>query len=139
MMNPASTFVKLIACFFLLGYGQPVFGAVRDKTPDLEALWKHYLETDAGKIPTTQFPYESCFKSAAQKHDMPLSLLLAVARGVIATASFVFGQAGLGQADAHLGQRPNHLLLGHVGHQASLSQSFADHRAPPLDATRVGC
>ena len=81
MMNTASTFVKLIVCLFLLGYGQPVFSAVKDKTPDLEALWKHYLETDAGIIPTTQFPYASCFKSAAQKHDLPLSLLLAVARG----------------------------------------------------------
>jgi hypothetical protein len=81
MMNPAGTFVKLTICLFLLGYGQSVFGAVKDKTPDLEALWKHYLESDAGKIPTIQFPYESCFKSAAQKHDLPLSLLLAVARG----------------------------------------------------------
>ena len=81
MMNPASTFVKLIICLFLLGFGQPVFSAVKSKTQDLEALWKHYLETDAGKIPTTQFPYEGCFKSAAQKHDLPLSLLLAVARG----------------------------------------------------------
>ncbi|MGD9057384.1 MAG: lytic transglycosylase domain-containing protein [Desulfobacterales bacterium] len=81
MMNPAGTFAKLIICLFLLGFGQPVFSAVKGKTPDLEILWKHYLETDAGKIPTTRFPYESCFKSAAQKHDLPVSLLLAVARG----------------------------------------------------------
>ncbi len=80
-MNPAGMFTKLIICLFLLGNGQPVFSAVKSKTPDLEALWKHYLATDARKILTTQFPYESCFKSAAQKHDLPLSLLLAVARG----------------------------------------------------------
>ena len=81
MMNPAGKYTKLIICLILLGYGQPVFSAVKSKTPDLEALWKQYLATDARKIPTARFPYENCFKSAAQQYDLPLSLLLAVARG----------------------------------------------------------
>jgi len=80
-MNPVRKFTKLIICLFLLGYGQPAFSAVKNNALDLEALWQHYLATDARKIPATQFPYKHCFKSAAQKHDIPLSLLLAVARG----------------------------------------------------------
>ena len=80
-MNPISKFTKLIICLFLLGYGQSALGAVKNSSLDLEASWHDYLATDARKIPTTRFPYEHCFKSAAQKHDLPLSLLLAVARG----------------------------------------------------------
>ena len=41
MMNVASTFTKLIICLFLLSFGQPVFSAVKGKTQDIEALWKH--------------------------------------------------------------------------------------------------
>jgi len=80
-MNPIRKFTKLIICLFLLGYGQSALGAVKNSSLDLEASWHDYLATDARKIPTTRFPYEHCFKSAAQKHDLPLSLLLAVARG----------------------------------------------------------
>lgn len=80
-MNPVKKFTKLIICLFLLGNGQSAFSAVKNNTPDLEALWKHYLASDARKTPVTRIPFEHCFKSAAQKHDLPLSLLLAVARG----------------------------------------------------------
>ncbi|MGD8261760.1 MAG: lytic transglycosylase domain-containing protein [Desulfobacterales bacterium] len=80
-MNPVRRFTKLIICLFLIGHGQPAFSAVKNNIPNLEARWNHYLSTDARKTPITQFPFEHCFKSAAQKHDLPLSLLLAVARG----------------------------------------------------------
>ena len=80
-MNPVKKLTTLIICLFLLCYGQPAFSAVNNNTLSLEALWQHFLANDARKIPTTQFPYEHCFKSAAQKNDLPLSLLLAVARG----------------------------------------------------------
>jgi len=80
-MNPVRKFTKLIICLCLLGYGHPVFSTVETNTPDPEVLWNHYLATDARTTPVTQFPFEHCFKSAAQKHNLPLSLLLAVARG----------------------------------------------------------
>jgi hypothetical protein len=64
-----------------VGYGQPILGAVKDTVPNVEALWHHYLASDPRKSPTVSFPYEHCFASAAQKFDLPLSLLLAVARG----------------------------------------------------------
>ncbi len=71
----------LIPSLLLLGYGQAVLGAVRHHTTDLDAIWKRYLAADARKIPTTPFPYGPCFRSAARKHDLPLTLVLAVARG----------------------------------------------------------
>jgi hypothetical protein len=80
-MNLTRKFTRLIIGLFLLGYGQPAISAVKSNSLDLEARWQHYLVNDARKIPTTRFPYEYCFKSASKKHDVPLSLLLAVARG----------------------------------------------------------
>ncbi len=74
-------FVKIIPCLLLLSYGPAAFGAVRSNATDLNAIWKHYLAADARKTPTRPFPYGHCFRSAARAHDLPLSLLLAVARG----------------------------------------------------------
>ena len=71
----------MLPCLFLLGYGPAAFGAVRNNTADLDALWKHYLATDARKTPTAPYPFGRCFRSAARKHDLPLTLLLALARG----------------------------------------------------------
>jgi hypothetical protein len=70
-----------IVCLLLIGYGHPVTGAVKEIVPNVESLWHQYLENDARKPPVTEFPYKHCFVSAAQKFDLPLSLLLAVARG----------------------------------------------------------
>lgn len=71
----------LIASLFLLNHGQIAFSAVRTNTADLDAIWKRYLAADARKAPTAPFPFGHCFRSAARKHDLPLTLLLAVARG----------------------------------------------------------
>ena len=80
-MTPFRNYIRAIICICLLGYGQSAFSAVKSNFPDIEDRWKNYLAVDARKIPTTQFPYEDCFKSAALENDLPLSLLLAVARG----------------------------------------------------------
>lgn len=72
---------KIVICLILLGYGQAVSSAVKDMVPNIEALWHQYLKNDAAKFPTISYPYDHCFRSAAQKYDLPLSLLLAVARG----------------------------------------------------------
>ena len=80
-MKFARILAKLIPCLFLLSYGPHAFSAVRGNTADLDAIWKHYLAADARKIPTAPFPFGHCFRSAAREHDLPLSLLLAVARG----------------------------------------------------------
>ena len=80
-MNSVRKYTGLIICLCLLGYGQSALSAVKSSPPNIEDLWKQYQTGDANKIPTTRYPYERCFKSAAQQNDLPLSLLLAVARG----------------------------------------------------------
>ena len=80
-MNNLNNFKILIICIFLLGAWQPVYSSVRNTIPDVEAQWRAYLANDAEKSPLIQFPFERCFKSAAQTNNLPLSLLVAVARG----------------------------------------------------------
>ena len=53
----------------------PIFGA------DLEDAWRRYISEQAGSEPGLRFPFESCFRLAAKEFDLPLTLLLAVARG----------------------------------------------------------
>ena len=74
-------FAKLITCLFLLGHDPAVLSAAKNNTADLDTIWKRYLAADARKSPTAPFPFGHCFRSAARKHDLPLTLLLAVARG----------------------------------------------------------
>jgi len=80
-MNRLNSSTRLIICLLLIGYGQSVSGAVKETVPHIQSLWRQYLETDAAKIPAIRYPYDHCFRSAAQKYHLPLTLLLAVARG----------------------------------------------------------
>jgi hypothetical protein len=48
---------------------------------ELDASWRSYSANQSSTPPAYQFPHASCFKSAALEHDLPESLLLAVARG----------------------------------------------------------
>jgi len=72
---------KAIFWLVLIGYGQQAAWAVKEAEPDIEALWQHFLAEEARQSPVIGFPYHHCFKSAAQKYVLPVSLLLAVARG----------------------------------------------------------
>ena len=81
IMNLFYYLTKLMFCLFLIGYWQPVFGLVKGNAPNIAKLWESYLANDAWKSPIIKFPFERCFQSAAQTNDLPLSLLLAVARG----------------------------------------------------------
>ena len=80
-MNPIGIFTKLLIGILFLIYVPAVSGAVKDTVPNIEALWHQYLRKDRAKFPTISYPYDHCFRSAARKYDLPLSLLLAVARG----------------------------------------------------------
>lgn len=44
-------------------------------------FWRHYLVQQAKHKPALKFPYHSCFEKSAKTHDLPITLLLAVARG----------------------------------------------------------
>lgn len=50
-------------------------------TAALDDAWRQYLSEDATREPSLEFPYEDCFRRTAATHDLPLTLLLAVARG----------------------------------------------------------
>jgi hypothetical protein len=47
----------------------------------LEARWRTFAKTAAQRQPALKFPYADCFKRAAAAHELPETLLLAVARG----------------------------------------------------------
>jgi len=80
-MTQKTIIAKLIFCLVLLGYDQPAASAFKEAEPNFEARWHHFLADDARQSPVVDFPYAPCFKSAAQKYDLPVSLVLAVARG----------------------------------------------------------
>ena len=47
----------------------------------LERAWKQYMAAKTHSRPAFKFPFEACFQKAAQQYELPVSLLLAVARG----------------------------------------------------------
>ena len=50
--------------------------------PDgLEHSWRRYLVENAAHEPPIEFPYARCFRRSADAHGLPVTLLLAVARG----------------------------------------------------------
>ena len=46
-----------------------------------ENNWRKYMQSDRDAEIAMRFPHQECFEHAADRHDLPLSLLLAVARG----------------------------------------------------------
>jgi len=74
--------VTLIACVPLLVAAAAI--ARTDAALDgsaLEARWRSFAKTAAERQPARQFPYADCFRRAAAAHELPETLLLAVARG----------------------------------------------------------
>ncbi len=53
----------------------------REVPSDLDRAWRIYLDGSSTAEPAYVFPYSSCFGAAAIEHNLPLTLLLAVARG----------------------------------------------------------
>ena len=66
---------------FGIGWAIPGVTEALVGAPDLSAAWQRFLLQDASREPVRRFPYEHCFRKAAARHNMPLVLLLAVARG----------------------------------------------------------
>lgn len=68
----------LLLAFFLLF--QPAAASVISE--DHSLLWRKFAANeDYWNRPAALFPYQDCFEKAARKYDLPLNLLLAVARG----------------------------------------------------------
>lgn len=51
--------------------------------PDMNynQAWKNYASMKADALPAKKFPFESCFKKAAKAYGIPVSLVIAFARG----------------------------------------------------------
>jgi len=64
---------------FLLPQAQAA--RMKIKKMNYSASWKAYLNEDANIKPLKEYPYEACFREAAKTYDLPLTLLLAFARG----------------------------------------------------------
>lgn len=50
-------------------------------TGSTSAAWRTWISSGMDRPPAMAFPYQGCFEAAAARHDLPLTLLLAVARG----------------------------------------------------------
>ena len=55
--------------------------ASRDESTNFETAWRSYKNSQAHLQPAYRFPHATCFGAAALEYDLPLTLLLAVARG----------------------------------------------------------
>lgn len=71
----------LIVTVALIYGPSPARAKVKIAPLDYHASWKAYAEKDANRQPAKVYPYEACFKKAAEEFDLPLTLLLALARG----------------------------------------------------------
>ncbi len=73
---------RLILVFAALWVASSVAAKTSPIAPAvLEAKWRTYADTAQLMEPAMQFPYEHCFQRAAAAHDLPVTLLLAIARG----------------------------------------------------------
>lgn len=70
--------------------------AARDVPRDLETAWQTFIDREAHVEPAYVFPHSSCFAAAAAEHGLPMTLLLAVARG-----ESDFDPAARSKANAH--------------------------------------
>lgn len=76
-MSPAM--LRTVACLVALLLSSTAAALVRHST-DAAAAWREFASDPAGE-PAIQIPFESCFRRAAETHDLPVALLVAVARG----------------------------------------------------------
>ncbi len=71
----------LLSCSIAFSLGANLVWAKNADSPDPELAWKNYARTETDIRPSYQFPHATCFRAAAVTHQVPESLLLAVARG----------------------------------------------------------
>lgn len=71
---------KLALLLIVILQGVASAATVKDIS-DPNMAWQDYLANDTYLEPSYRFPHATCFKAAALAHDLPHTLLLAVARG----------------------------------------------------------
>ena len=70
--------------------------AIHNSDEDPSGAWAHYLQSASAEEPGYTFPHADCFRRAANAYALPLTLLLAVARG-----ESDFDPAAKSRANAH--------------------------------------
>ena len=65
----------------LLAIAIPAKARVYTGDLDLSVAWGNYSAGSSNATPAVRFPYMHCFEKAAKQNNVPLTLLLAVARG----------------------------------------------------------
>nr|WP_321395902.1 lytic transglycosylase domain-containing protein [uncultured Desulfobacter sp.] len=78
--------IVIIMVWLLSGFGSlwapnTAFARLEIKKLDYAKAWKTYLADQSALEPVSEYPYEACFRQAAKRYDLPLTLLLAMARG----------------------------------------------------------
>ena len=94
MRADTTAILRTFVAAFLLGCWISVHA--KDLPTDLEAAWQTYADGQTHLSPAYTFPHNSCFSAAAAQHELPKTLLLAVARG-----ESDFEPAARSRANAH--------------------------------------
>ena len=71
--------IRLLLGTVILLLALPAAAATRNG--ELDTAWRTYLQSQTHIEPVYRFPHATCFGAAAIEHDLPETLLLAVARG----------------------------------------------------------
>ena len=71
----------LIICTGLLLLSQSTWAKMAIANMNYDNAWESYTTSLQNAEPKQQFPYQACFDKSAKKHDLPVTLLLALARG----------------------------------------------------------
>lgn len=80
-MTPAAASNVAGAALALLGVLASAAFAVPGGDLEPELAWRKYLNNDTTLPPSYRFPHSQCFRTASLAHNLPETLLLAVARG----------------------------------------------------------
>ena len=74
-------FISSVICLLLLQTAAAITRKPSMSQQDLDKRWQQYLAGSMQMQATHKFPFKHCFSQSADKHQLPESLLLAVARG----------------------------------------------------------
>lgn len=80
-MKPLLGFSRFVAVFVLVTATLDAEGTVSQRGRALADSWKSFRDQSIDEKPAFRFQYESCFRRAANQNNLPLPLLLAIARG----------------------------------------------------------
>lgn len=70
--------LNLVLCLFI---SQTALAKISVPEVNYSQAWNTFAVTDSLTAPRQNFPFQSCFEKTAKQHQLPVALLLAMARG----------------------------------------------------------